>query len=96
MRGTNRAELLLAALNDLAENLDHGSETGAVSSPPYQVVVYTWKLRGAAEARIGRGCAMRRQHPGPRPSQPLGPETPDVAPFDLYPEDRIVQMLVSP
>ncbi len=41
VRGTNRAELLLAALNDLAENLEHGSETSAVSSPPYQVIVYT-------------------------------------------------------
>jgi len=39
VRGMNRTELLLAALHDLAE--DHGSETTAVSSPPYQVVVYT-------------------------------------------------------
>jgi len=41
VRGANRAELLLAALNDLAENLDQSSATAAVSGPPYQVIVYT-------------------------------------------------------
>ena len=44
VRGANRAELLLAALNDLAENLDQGSETGAAAAPPYQVVVYTFNF----------------------------------------------------
>ncbi len=39
VRGANRAELRLAALHDLAE--DHGSETTATASPPYQVIVYT-------------------------------------------------------
>ena len=34
VRGMNRAESLLAALNDLSENLEQGSETGAVAGPP--------------------------------------------------------------
>ncbi|MBC8423628.1 HNH endonuclease [bacterium] len=55
VRGLDRAELMLAALNDLAEKLDHGSETRAVSSPPYQVVVYTCKACGKSEVQTDRG-----------------------------------------
>jgi len=35
----DRAELMLVALNDLAEKLNHGTTTEAVANPPYQVVV---------------------------------------------------------
>jgi len=72
VRGMNRAELLLAALYDLAE--DQGSETKVVSSHPYQVVVYTCKKCGAAEVQTDRGpmpvsaevvqCDARIQEPG--------------------------------
>jgi 5-methylcytosine-specific restriction endonuclease McrA len=55
VRGVNRAELMLVALNDLAEKLAQGSETKTVPSPPYQVVVYTCKKCGEAEVQTDRG-----------------------------------------
>jgi 5-methylcytosine-specific restriction endonuclease McrA len=55
VRGMDRAELLLVALNDLSEKLETGSETGSVSSPPYQAVVYTCKKCGEAEVQTDRG-----------------------------------------
>ncbi|MBC8424002.1 HNH endonuclease [bacterium] len=55
VRGMDRAELLLAALNDLAEKLDHSTKTEAVSSPPYQVIVYTCKACGKSEVQTDRG-----------------------------------------
>jgi len=57
----DRAELILAALNDLAEILAQGAETKAPSSPPYQVVVYTCQKCGKAEVQTGRG---------PKPAKP--------------------------
>ena len=42
VRGMDRAELQIAALNDLAEKLADDSETEPTSSSPYQVVVYTF------------------------------------------------------
>ena len=41
VRGMDRAELLLVALNDLAEKLAQEPEPKTGSSSPYQVVVYT-------------------------------------------------------
>jgi 5-methylcytosine-specific restriction endonuclease McrA len=55
VRGMDRAELLLVALNDLSEKLAQESETKAVSSPPYQVVVYTCKKCGKSEVQTDRG-----------------------------------------
>jgi len=55
VRGMDRAELILAALNDLAEILAQGAETKAPSSPPYQVVVYTCQKCGKAEVQTDRG-----------------------------------------
>ncbi len=73
VRGMDRAELLLAALNDLAEGLD-GEAKPERSAPSYQVVVYTCKECGAAETRTDRGaqpvasavvqCDARIQEPG--------------------------------
>jgi 5-methylcytosine-specific restriction endonuclease McrA len=72
LQGMDRAELLLAALHDLAENPD-GSAASA-DGPPYQVVVYTCEACGAAEARTDRDpqpvsaevvqCDARIQEPG--------------------------------
>jgi len=72
VRGMDRAELLLAALHDLAENLEDGAKPSA--PPPYKLVVYTCKACGAAEARTDRGaqpvpaevvrCDARIQSPG--------------------------------
>jgi 5-methylcytosine-specific restriction endonuclease McrA len=55
VRGMDRAELLLTALNDLAEKLAQEPETKAVSSPSYQVVVYTCKKCGKSEVQTDRG-----------------------------------------
>jgi len=55
VRGMDRAELLLVALNDLAEKLAQEPETKIVSSPPYQVVVYTCKKCGKSEVQTDRG-----------------------------------------
>ncbi|MFH1842272.1 MAG: HNH endonuclease [bacterium] len=55
VRGMNRAELLLAALNDLAENLETADSNRASTNPPYQVVVYTCKKCEAAEVQTNRG-----------------------------------------
>ncbi|MBC8426791.1 HNH endonuclease [bacterium] len=81
VRGMARAELLLAALNDLAEGLD-GEAKPARSAPPYQVVVYTCEECGAAEARTDRGsqpmpaavvqCDARIQEPD-RPNRATNP-----------------------
>ena len=81
VRAMDRAELLLAALSDLAENLEGGTRPNC-SAPPYQVVVYTCKECGAAEARTDRGaqplspavvqCDARIQAPG-KPNQPTVP-----------------------
>ncbi len=78
VRGLDRAELILAALNDLAEKLDHESGTAATSSSPFQVIVYTCKICGAAEVRTDRGakpvsaevvlCDTHIQEPG-RPNR---------------------------
>jgi len=77
VRGMDRAELLLAALNDLAEELDQGAAAGS-GGPPYQVVVYTCDSCGAAEVPTNRGpqpvpaevvqCDARVQEPG-RPNR---------------------------
>ena len=56
VRGLDRAELILAALNDMAEKLAPGSESATASSSPFQVVVYTCKICGAAEVRTDRGA----------------------------------------
>ncbi|MBC8426457.1 HNH endonuclease [bacterium] len=74
LRGAGSAELLLAALHDLAKAPDKGP--GAASGPPYQVVVYTCKECGATEARTDRGskavsadvacCDARIREPGSR------------------------------
>ncbi|MBC8426862.1 HNH endonuclease [bacterium] len=55
VRGMDSAELLLAALNDLAEKLGQEPETKSVSSPPYQVVVYTCKVCGKSTVQTDRG-----------------------------------------
>jgi len=55
VRGMDRAELLLVALNDLAEKLAQEPETKTVSSSPYQVVVYTCKVCGKSEVQTDRG-----------------------------------------
>jgi len=55
VRGMDRAEMLLAALNDLAENLDHEAPNRTSTSPPYQVVVYTCTRCGEAAAQTNRG-----------------------------------------
>ncbi len=55
VQGLTRAELILTALNDMAEKLDSGSGTATVSSSPFQVIVYTCKICGAAEVRTDRG-----------------------------------------
>ncbi len=54
VHGMDRAELLLAALNDLAEHIDGGTNPGS-GEPPYQLVVYTCKECGDAEVRTDRG-----------------------------------------
>ncbi len=64
-----KAELLLAALHDMAAEPETES-----AAPPYQVVVYTCKECGAAEVRTDRGpkpvdpgpalCDARVQEPG--------------------------------
>ncbi len=56
VRDLDRAELILAALNDLAEKLDPEAEVSAISSSPFQVVVYTCKICGAGEVRTDRGA----------------------------------------
>lgn len=73
VRGMDRPELLLAALNDLAGDLDRGTTAGS-GGPPYQVVVYTCKECGVAEVPTDRGpqpmpaeavqCDARVQEPG--------------------------------
>ena len=55
VKGMDRAELLLAALNDFAEKLAQETETKTVSSPPYQVVVYTCKKCGKSAVQTDRG-----------------------------------------
>jgi len=78
LRGAGRAELLLAALHDLAAG---GGATDASSAPPYQVVVYTCKQCGAAETRTDRGpgaappCATcdARIHEPDRPNRATVP-----------------------
>ena len=55
VKGMDRAELLLAALNDFAEKLAQDPGTKTVSSPPYQVVVYTCKKCGKSEVQTDRG-----------------------------------------
>ncbi len=69
-RGMDRAELLLAALHDLAQN----DAPATADGPPYQVVVYTCKECGSAEVQTDRGaqpvpgdvvaCDARLQEPG--------------------------------
>ena len=55
VRDLDRAELILAALNDLAEKLAPDAEVSAATSSPFQVVVYTCKVCGAAEVLTDRG-----------------------------------------
>ena len=55
VKGMDRAELLLAALNDFAEKLAQEPETKTVSNPPYQVVVSTCKKCGKSEVQTDRG-----------------------------------------
>ena len=55
VRGMDRAELVLAALSDLAEKLVQGTETKAAAASPYQVVVYMCKTCGKSEAQTDRG-----------------------------------------
>jgi len=74
LRGADRAELLLAAMHDLAAG-DKAPDT--VSAPPYQLVVYTCKRCGASETRTDHGpqpapagaACDARVHEACRPNQ---------------------------
>ena len=89
VKGMDRAELLLAALNDFAEKLAQRSETKAVSSPPYQVVVYTCKKCGKSEVQTDRGpkpistevvqCDAVIQEPGKPNRSTIPPKTRQAA-----------------
>lgn len=52
LRGAGRAEVLLAALHDLAA----GEAAEAPAAPPYQVVVYTCKECGRSQTPTGHGA----------------------------------------
>lgn len=74
LRNADRAEVLLAALHDLAAG---DVPTAEASTPPYQVVVYTCKRCGEAETRTDRGTKPApaaalcdaRVHDGGRPNR---------------------------
>jgi len=98
VHGMDRAELLLAALNDMAGDLDRGATAGS-SGPPYQVVVYTCKECGAAEVQTERGpqpiCrprsynAMRASRNQDTPTARPSPQGPPGRPDPGWPPLRV-------